>query len=269
MNTIKDFLSYTNLKGARVRYTLLLTFASILYCIVYNVSTIFMYASQVSTYYYIGIYLINILAAFFYMLIISQFLMLKRGDTTKLAWKKYFSPVILVQSIYFVFLAGGGYLSYFFMMNDAYQTLYYIVTVITILAVIFYLPLQIFGMFYIYDGEKNPFTIIGKAFMKIMRHYQSVFYTLLAIFLVMACFTWIMNMVYNYGGDFIPSVAAMDIMMRNNPFLVASELITSVLSNQAIWIPAIISIIYGFIMCALLVYFYMVMVCIHDEDIRV
>lgn len=269
MKTIQDFLTFTNLKGARIRYCGLLIFASILYCMIYGITSILLYATDNAIYYNLGIYAINMASSFIYMVILFQFLVIKRNIQTKLKLKSYVMPLILTQSIFFIFLAGGSYATFSFMLQETYQSIYYVMNIILMMGIIFYLPLQIFSMFAIFDEMRNPFIILKTAFVKVFKHYQSVFYSILVLLVLAIGFSWIMNSVYNYGNEFVATTAAIDIMIRNNPFLTASELIMNVSSNSAIFVPCIIAIAYGFIMCTVLVYYYMVMVCIYDEDIRI
>lgn len=268
MKTIQDFLTFTNLRGARIRFSGLLIFASILYCMVYGVTSVLLYTMNHAIYYNLGIYVITIASSFIYMVILFQFLILKRDIQTKIKLKSYVLPLILTQSILFLFLAGVSYATFALSLQEAYQSIYYIMNVLLMLGIILYLPLQIFSMFVIFDEKRNPFIILKTAFVKIVKHYQSVFYSLLVLLILSVSFIWIMNTVYDYGSEFVATTAAVDIMIRNNPFLIASELILNVTNNPAIIMPSIIAIVYGFIMCLVLVYYYMVMACIYDEDIH-
>ena len=218
MKTIKDFLTFTNLKGARIRYTGLLIFASILYCLLYGVTSIMIYTSGVTLYYYLGIYVINIASSFIYMVILFQFLILKRDIQEKIKLKAFILPLIVTQSMFFLCLAGGGYATFALMLQETYQSIFYVVNSLLMLAIILYLPLQIFAMFAIFDGMRNPLIILKTAFLKLFKHYQSAFYSLLVLLLIAVGFTWIMNTIYNYGSEFVAASAAVDIMVRNNPF---------------------------------------------------
>lgn len=268
MKTIREFLDYTNMKGARIRYSVLLIFASVLYCMFYLVCTTLIYSIGASIVYYVGMYLLSIVTTFFYMIILFQFILLKRGDMVRLKYREYLIPLILVQSIYFIILAVGGLASYSLMMSETSNLLYGVVTLVLMLAILMYLPMQIMSFFLIYDNERNPFVIIAKAFQKVVAHYQSIVYSLLLMLIAATLFTMVMKSFYGYGSEFMPSVAAMDIMLRNNPFIVASELLPALFSNGELLVPTVLSILYGVFMCCLSVYYFMVMVCIYDHDIR-
>ena len=52
----------------------------------------------------------------------------------------------------------------------------------------FYIPVQIFGAFHIYDGKRNPFSVIKSSFQTIFTHYRSVFYSILLLVVIVALY---------------------------------------------------------------------------------
>ena len=133
----------------------------------------------------------------------------------------------------------------------------------------FYIPVQVFACYAIYDGARNPFLIIKDAFVKIIRHYRSSFYSMLVIFLIAFAYTSVMDAFFQYGTRFAANSGVVDIMTRSNPFMDAMELGLSLSGNMQLLPAFILSIIYGVLMCLMLVFYYIFMVCIYDEDVHI
>lgn len=270
MNMLKEFYSFANIKGKTVSLSIMLVLLSALYCSVYTmVISVAVRFGSIMTYYLL-IYLFVLITAYVYMIVMFQFIRNKREDTSKLSMKKYMLPLFGVQTIYFVIMAGSSSLSISMFMNAQQSIVSYPLTVVMLLSILFYIPMQIFSCFYIYDDVRNPFKIVKQAFFNIIHHYQSCFYSLLVLLVVTLGYSMIMSIIFDYGqSTFVLNSAVMEIMTHNNPFMNAFELGLNLTKNINLLAPLLVSIVYGCIMCVLLVYYYSFMVCIHDDNIKV
>lgn len=270
MNMLKEFYSFANIKGRTTSLSIMLVLLSILYCSIYTmVISVAVRLNSIMTYYLLT-YLFVLIAAYVFMIVMFQFARNKREDTSKLVMKKFMLPLIGVQTIFFAIMAGTSALSISMFMNAQQSIISYPLTVIMLLSVLFYIPMQIFSCFYIYDGVRNPFHIVKLAFFKIIHHYQSCFYSLLVLLIVTLGYSMIMSIVFDYAQPtFVLNSAVMEIMTHNNPFMNAFELGLNLTKIIQLLAPFLVSVVYGISMCVLLVFYYSFMVCIHDDNVKV
>ena len=268
MKTWKDFLSFTNIKERIVSLLLMLMLLSILYCSIYSmgISVVSRAGSMLVS--YLFLYLIVIVAAYVYLIVMFQFIRTKREDSRTLVMKDYMLPLIGVQTLLFAAMAGSSWLSFQVMLNDQ-NSINAVLTPVMLLMMMFYIPVQVFACYAIYDGARNPFLIIKDAFVKIIRHYRSSFYSMLVIFLIAFAYTSVMDAFFQYGTRFADNSGVVEIMTRSNPFMDAMELGLSLSGNMQLLPAFILSIIYGVLMCLMLVFYYTFMVCIYDEDVHI
>ena len=203
-----------------------------------------------------------------YLIVMFQFIRTKREDIRTLTMKDYMFPPIGVQTLLFVVMVGSSWLSFQLMLADM-SSINTILTPIMLVLMMFYIPVQVFACFAIYDGARNPFLIIKDAFVKIIRHYRSSFYSMLVIFLIAFAYTSFMNAFFQYGTLFAVNSGVVDIMTRSNPFMDAMELGLSLFDNMQLLPAFLVSVVYGVVMCLVLVFYYTFMVCIYDEDVHV
>lgn len=268
MKAFKEFIEFTNLKGQIKNFVMLLILTSFLYCSVYTILGKLMYQSNSLLFYGI-LYVLVVTSAYVFMLVLFQFFKKKRDDDVRIELKGCRAPLILTQSIFFVLMAGGSLLSYAIMQNTQLMFLQYILTPLLLLLLMLYIPWQVFSILEIFGGEKNPLRILKRSLCKMARHYQSVFYSLLALGAIAALYYSCMNALFDVTISLVPATAVVDIMTRSNPFLLLFEFMASVLDNVNITAPALLSLIYGIVMCIALSFYYMILICIYDEDIHV
>lgn len=268
MKTWREFLSFTHIKESKWSLFIMLALLSFLYCSFYQTIIYFAGSSGDRVAWYIFHYLLIIGSAYVYMIVMFQFIRTKRKDSSDLRMKKYFLPLLGVQTILFILLAGSSFLSFQFIMMGMNQ-MNTVMTPVMLLLMMFYIPVQIFACFMIYDGARNPFKILKDAVIKIVHHYRSIFYSMLVLLLIAVVYNFAMEAIFQYGYIFSPGTAAMDIMVRSNPFIDALELGLSLPGNSQLLAPFILSLCYGAAMCFILIYYYMFMVCIFDEDVHV
>lgn len=270
MDVLRKFYAFTNLNEHIGSLSIMLVLLSLLYCSIY--SMVFAVALRLSSTfaYYLFIYLFVILAAYVYMIVMFQFIRNKRKDTSNITMRKYMLPLVGVQTIFYIIMAGSSYVSINMLMQGQKSVLSYPLTLIMILMTLFYIPMQVFVCFSIYDGIRNPFKIIYSAFMKIIHHYQSCFYSFLILLLLVFGYNMIMALAFDYQQPFFAiNSIVVEVMTHNNPFMTAFELGINVFKNLNLLAPFIVSVIYGILMCILLVVYYTIMVCIHDKDIKI
>ena len=268
MKTWKDFLSFTNIRERIASLLIMLMLLSILYCSIYSmgISVVSRAGSMLVS--YLFLYLIVVVAAYVYLIVRFQFIRTKREDIRTLTMKDYMFPLIGVQTLLFVVMVGSSWLSFQLMLADM-SSINTILTPIMLVLMMFYIPVQVFACFAIYDGARNPFLIIKDAFVKIIRHYRSSFYSMLVIFLIAFAYTSFMNAFFQYGTLFAVNSGVVDIMTRSNPFMDAMELGLSLFDNMQLLPAFLVSVVYGVVMCLVLVFYYTFMVCIYDEDVHV
>lgn len=267
MKTLKDFYAFTNLKGRVASLAIMLILTSFLYCSIFSMANSVAYRSGTIALYYIFLYIIVMVAAYVYMIIMFQFVRNKRQDTKSLRMKDYRLPLFGVQTILYILMAGSNYISLQLLFTNQ-QLNAYVMTPVMILLTMLYIPVQVFACFRIYDGERNPFVILKNAVWTIVKHFQACFYSLLPLLLLAVIYSGIMNMVFDYSTTFSPASAVLDIM-TGNPFLNGFYLGLAVFDNISLLPATIVSFVYGVIMCIVLVFYYTFMVCIADEDIHI
>ncbi len=269
MKAWKEFMEFTNLKGQVKNFVMLLMLTSFLYCSVYTILANFMYWNGNTLLFYGILYVLVIVSAYVYMLVLYQFLKKKRDDDLRVDMKACRIPLIMTQSVFFLLMAGGSFVSYLLMENQDLVFLQYLLTPILLLLLMLYIPWQVFAILEILNGKKHPLRILKDALLIILRHYQSVFYSLLALGAIAAIYYSCMDAMFEISISLVPATAVIDIMTRANPFLQLFTLMASVLDNVNIAIPAILSLLYGIIMCIALSFYYMVLICIFDDVIHV
>ncbi|MEG1474433.1 MAG: hypothetical protein RSC10_01675 [Longicatena sp.] len=268
MKTIQEFLVFTNLKNNVLKESIILVLASLLYCMIYSFTSLLAYQSG-TTMYYILLYVVVIWAAFIYMIILFAFLQKKRDYDTKLRMKKYLIPCLSVQTIFFILMVGSGVLSYALMVNDQLSINAFVLTPFMMISLMMYIPLQIFAFFEIYEGVRNPFVMIKNAFLKIMKHYRAVFYSLLVLLLITMLYQGILSMVFNLHNSFVIASATTDMLVRSNPFMDVFDYIAYIGKDNQLLLQVGVSFVYGVIMSVALVFYYMFMICVYDNDIKV
>lgn len=218
-------------------------------------------------YYYVVLYLFVVWSAYIFMVITFIFIQKKRDSEAKLALRSYILPLLGVQSIFYILMLLFGVGA--FMLGSNIPIFATIGSMISMVLLVLYIPWQLFCFFQIYDGARNPLTILWKGLKKIAVHYRSCFYTLLVLFLVAMLYQMINGLFFDIQQSFSPLTALEDIMVQSNPFAQAINYIIYAISSPNLWGISITSFLYGLVMCCTLVYYYMVMICIHDEDIKV
>lgn len=269
MKLIKEFYEFTGLKQQQKKVCFLLIIASFLYCVSYMGVMNVVYQSSSSLWFYLGIYIIVLFAALGFMYILHQFMHIKRKDRATFSLKAICGPVLCVQTIFYFALVGMSFLSFSVLMRGQMQVNAFVITPVMMVLMLCYIPLQVFCFYYIYDGLKNPLIIIGKSFRLIIKHYQSVFYSLLPLFLVAVIFQSCLSIFFNLSNPFMPNSAIVSLLTESNPFMTLFELIGFVFENSAFLLPVLLSFVYGCVMCYLLSIYYMLMAAIFDEDIHV
>lgn len=268
MKLIKEFMTFTNLKGQMKSLLLFILVFSFLYCSAYTLLDRIIYYIPYALAFYLILYIFVILFGYIHMIVIHQFLKRKRGnEVTNI--KSCRGTMILVQSCFFLIMSIGSLLSYFFMINSSLYFLQYPLTIILVLLLILYIPWQLFAVFEVLDGNKNPIFILKLALFKIKKHYQSVFYSFLFIALIGIVYRGILDVVFDVPMQFIPASAVMDVMLKSNPFLMMFEFFGNIMDSFNLVFLVMISFIYGIIMSIVLCFYYMFMICVYDEDISV
>lgn len=268
MKIIQEFKTFTHLKESVGKLSLILIVTSLIYCIMFSFVQTMIYMGN-PIYYYAALYVFVIWSAYIYMLILFQFVQKKRGIQDKLKLKSYILPLWGVQTIFYIVLIGSSWLLLSFAGSDELSIFYYVMTPICILLTMFYIPVQVFSFYAIYDGIRQPFLILKQALIKVYRHYRTCFYALLALTLVVVIYQFIMASFFDISSSFSAFQAVQDIMVQSNPFVSSIQYMTFAFQNHDLWGATAVSFVYGVIMCVVLVYYYMVMICAYDEDIKV
>ena len=92
MKTWKDFLSFTNIRERIASLLIMLMLLSILYCSIYSmgISVVSRAGSMLVS--YLFLYLIVVVAAYVYLIVMFQFIRTKREDIRTLTMKDYMFP---------------------------------------------------------------------------------------------------------------------------------------------------------------------------------
>ncbi|MGX8833827.1 hypothetical protein ACWG0P_06410 [Amedibacillus sp. YH-ame6] len=267
MKTIHEFINFTNLKGNRIKLTLMLIIPSLLYSLALSFFNTIVYISAFSNYYYFALYVFVLGTSFIYLILLFQFIHKKRDIEIPHSMKPYVLPYFFLQSVFFLIMIGSAWGSMALLQYASSLTS--VMSVVCTLLAIFYIPVQTFSFFYLFDGEKNPFVILWKATKKVLKHYQFCFYALLTLALVAMLYNLIMDVFFGIGSNFVPMLLVHDIMISSNPFAFAGTYVAFAFENVNMWGPVLVSVIYGVLMCSVLVYYYMGMLCAYDEDIKI
>ena len=265
MKTLQEFQTFVHLKKHFWKLSLVLIIASLFYCVAYSfVQTIVYMGNPIA--YYIALYFLVIWSAYIFMIIIFSFVQKKRDEQSKLKLKSYIMPLLMVQSmLYFIMIAVSLVTLY---VSTTPNPLFYIGSALCILLSMFYIPLQLLSFFQIYDGKRNPFIILYNACKMIVVHYRSIFYAMFTLFMLALFYDIVMDMFFSISATSTPYMMAQDIMVNSNPFMNVINYIMFAFENGELWDIIIITFIYGISMCCLLTYFYMFMICVHDNDIK-
>lgn len=265
MNIIKEFIRFTNVDKEGKQLLLLLCIASFLYCAMESVLMNIVYQIGNTMVYFVALYVIVLSSGYGFMMILFQFLQSKRGIKKKVVMKPYIVPYVKVQCILSSILILGSYGLYAIQIH----WLYSIMNAILFLCIIMYFPIQILSMFSIYDGHRNSIRIIYQAFYSMIKHYRSIFYSYICLLLLgYGCSCIIMNL-SGIGYIMNASILAIDFLLRSNSFMLFFELFNTIFDSSTLMIASGIAFVYGVIMHVFLVFYFMLMSCIYDEDIHV
>ena len=109
MKAWKEFMEFTNLKGQVKNFVMLLMLTSFLYCSVYTILANFMYWNGNTLLFYGILYVLVIVSAYVYMLVLYQFLKKKRDDDLRVDMKACRIPLIMTQSVFFLLMDWGQF----------------------------------------------------------------------------------------------------------------------------------------------------------------
>ena len=267
MKTIKKFLDFTNLSKEWKSALLALVISSLMYCSLYTLLMRILFMVNNAILYYMTLYLIVVFSGVVFMMILMHFLKTKREEMREVKFRTLLLPLVLVQSIYFVVMAGGSSLS-LYLLKENIQGYNAILNVILMFCLMFYIPVQIFGAFHIYDGKRNPFSVIKESLQTIFTHYRSVFYSFLLIVVIVALYYSLLNAFFGMEYTFYTFSAVIDIMTMN-PFMIACTYIMEIGTNMNKLMAVVFSFVYGIFICAALCLYYMFMACIHDGNVNI
>ena len=149
MKNWKDFVSFANIEDRKASLITMLVLLSILYATVYTMAISVAYRLGSLWLTYLFLYLVVLLAAYVYMIVMFQFIRNKREDTRPLHMKEYMLPLAGVQTIFYVLMAGSSALSLQLLFSG--QSVSMMLTAIQLILMMVYIPLQIFACFAIYD----------------------------------------------------------------------------------------------------------------------
>lgn len=266
MTTIQEFLRFTHMKKHRSKLFALLVIASLFYSVLYAMVHTVLYMGNL-IYYYGALYVFVVWAAFIFMVILFQFVQCKRDEHPTLRMRSYILPLWGVQTLFYIVMMGSGMLA--FTLAGYTSIGFYIIAPICIVLLILYIPVQVFSLFAIYDGKRNPFGIIKMAFQQLIKHYQTCFYALLGLVFIAVVYHFIMSFFFLVLEPFNVILGVQNIVVASNPFVKAIEYTVYLFQNSKLLAAAITSFVYGICMCFALVHYYMVMLCAYDGDIKV
>ncbi len=98
----------------------MLALLSFLYCSLYQTVIYFAGRSGDRIAWYVFHYLLIMISAYVYMIVMFQFIRTKRKDSSDLKMKQYLIPIFGVQTILFILLAGSSF-SIFSVYDDGYE----------------------------------------------------------------------------------------------------------------------------------------------------
>ena len=266
MKFITAFVEQTNIKHNRIKYTLMLCVASILYSMMLSFVEKIVYSGNLYSYYG-ALYLFVIWSAFIYMILLFLFIQKKRGITQPLTFKSYILPLFLVQTIFYILMLALGVGAYQVSVDST--LLRTITSTLSIVFSMLYIPWQVFCFFQIYDGKRNPFTILWNGIKKLVEHYRSCFYSLLFLFMIAWCYQIVLRTFFGSVPTFFTFGLIQDLMVNSNPFVPTIQNAMFISQSSQFWGVTLVSLVYGIIMCFVLVHYYMLMICIYDKDIKV
>ena len=185
MKTWKDFLSFTNIRERIASLLIMLMLLSILYCSIYSMGISVVSRSGSMLVSYLFLYLIVVVAAYVYLIVMFQFIRTKREDTRPLTMKDYMFPLIGVQTLLFAVMVGSSWLSFQLMLADMSSINTILTPIMLVLMMFLYSGAGICLLCH-YDGQRNPFLIIKDAFVQ--NHSALPFFLFTVCWLSFNCF---------------------------------------------------------------------------------
>lgn len=266
---IHTFEENTKLCGQKRRLFLILSIWSLLYS---AVSYAFMKAIAGVESMFVMYALLYVLVMAYTLIdnqIICLFMTLKHGDKRH-SLKDGWLTQLGFKSILYLLVIALSYGTFYVAMQNTggmYESLYLLFSMIAIWMVLLYLPLNAMSVFMIYRGERNVGKVFCDVLKLIVKRYRSVFYSFLPILLLSVLYHSVMSVCFQVSSAFVPSSTMLSLISDASPFQYFYIYLRYVFENTNLFMPLVVSLIYGFVFSFVMVYFYMLMACIVDEDI--
>lgn len=153
------------------------------------------------------LYVLVIVSAYVYMLVLYQFLKKKRDDDLRVDMKACRIPLIMTQSVFFLLMAGGSFVSYLLMENQDLAFLQYLLTPILLLLLMLYIPWQVFAILEILNGKKHPLRNIERCLADYFTTLSIRLYSLLALGAIAAIYYSCMDAMFEISISLVPATA--------------------------------------------------------------
>lgn len=266
---IKNLEVNCHLKGNKSKLFLILVLWSILYCGGFYLVT--SYTMEISN--QEMIFFIFYIMMIIYTLIDNQMIFLFRSiqkDKRKVSLKKTWKPQILLSTIIYISVLALSYVIQYLMSISSDQIIGYyvflILSVISMVGLLLYIPFRILCVFIIYDGEAKILNILKRAIQVITKQYRNIFYSFLIIGIVSMIYQSILSTFFGIDSVLFPISNLYSLIVNPNAFHHLFTYLPYIGENNAYLMISFISIIYALLQTFIFLYYYMFLGCVVDDD---
>ena len=241
--------------------TLIMNF---LYCSLYSIVSILCNSITQPILYYVIQYALYIALSIIYYLLFTQFIRQRLQDKAKLQWNSFIFPLCKLETIFFVLMQVVGYFA--FTTSIAISPLRYLFMILSILLVIIYIPIRLYGYHQIYHQQKNPFIIFKDSIKTLSQHYLSCFYSWIIMAILFGISYYIGIYIFAIPLPFYFITMASNILTLINPFM---PLYIFMQGTQTMSLLAFIfTMLVGLGLSLAMVYYFSFMISVFDDEIK-
>lgn len=251
-----------------MKCVVLVVCVSLLYSALYQVVMPVIYQSENTVLFYGAVLVLALFTGWVTMMIIAYPVSIKREETMQVK-KRMMVPYSITFGSMMLCLLVLGIVSFRFAMQVEQGWMAYAVNALLILACLLYVPVGVFAMLQLYDGAKNPCTIIIQSIKKLLKHQQSVFYSTVLVAILFISYRYVMNALFSFQLGVALYDVPLELISRCVPFLDIPSIVISLGGNSQMWGVLLVSFGYQLVLCVAYVFYIFYMICIHDEDISV
>lgn len=260
---MRAFFELLDTRGKLKKHMLWMVVLSVSYALIYQVISYGMYQLDQTAVLYVASYLLALLAGGIPAFVILQ--IQRTQEAVILNRKRILGSYLLIQTILYLIMSVLGYASFLMAARGNVRFMAYVVNAILVLAVLFYVPVQLFCFQKLKEGC-HPFAMMKQAIMTILHQYQPVFYSCLILAILFVGYRYLMSALFQFQMGVALYDMPMELLTRFVPFLDVVHLATLISQNVVLLLPLCFALFFSMAQCFAFVLFLYYLACIQRKE---